>query len=243
MNPRLSTSCLFAALLLPAAGLAAGSLVQPEQLRARVSAYLEGLPPAVKNEARRVVTVSRIDPRIRLAACSRPLQMQLAGQNPRPVGRVTVVVACAQPEWRIRVPARVAVHAPVVVAATPLAARTRLDKSHLKLEDRDISTLHAGMFTDIASLIGAELRYPLAAGRVITPAQIVPDYPVHKNGRVRIVSGGSGYRVEVAGVALENGGKGERIRVRNLRSGRVLEGRVIGRDQVQVGPPPPRNRQ
>ncbi|HHH46015.1 MAG TPA: flagellar basal body P-ring formation protein FlgA [Thiotrichales bacterium] len=224
---------LLSCALLPGIGLAAS--MSPEHIRSEVADYLRHLPPVVNTETRRVVEVGRIDPRIRLKPCPVPLSLRLSGRAPKPIGRVTVEVSCPGHGWRIRVPARVSVHAPVVVARKSLAAHARLTEADLKLEDRDISLLHAGMFTSVDSLKGAELRYPVAAGRVITPAQVVPDRPVRRNHAVTIVSGGPGFHIEVAGIALQDGRPGERIRVRNRRSGRVIEARVIGRDRVRAG--------
>ncbi len=108
---------LCGALLLPALGLLdhtawAQGFTLPQQLidatqeflERSVSQYLE----RTSIDARHEVSVNRLDPRLRLASCDRPLTTELESPA-QPVGRVTVRVSCrARPPGRCSCLARYA---------------------------------------------------------------------------------------------------------------------------------------
>ena len=57
---------------------------------------------------------------------------------------------------------------------------------------------------------------------------------IKKGQQVNIVAEKSGLRVQMTGIALENGHQDEVIRVRNKSSYRVVEGQVINEGEVKI---------
>lgn len=74
----------------------------------------------------------------------------------------------------------------------------------------------------------------LAAGETLTARHVARPLLVRRGHAVTLEAGGGGISVSAPGRALEDGGRGDPVRVRNTRSERVVEGRVIGQDRVRV---------
>ena len=83
------------------------------------------------------------------------------------------------------------------------------------------------LFTSITEDRGATLHLPLK-GEL---RQLV-----RRGARVEILARHGSLQVRMAGKALQNGSRGQRIRVRNLSSGREISGEVIASGVIQVGP-------
>lgn len=174
-----------------------------------------------------------VDPRLQLAACETPL-----GTDDRGIrgARLAVRVFCeSSPRWQVYVRIDAQRNQQVVVAAHPLIAGQTLQASDLRMETRDTARLRGAYATNTSQLIGRTLGRGVREGGVI-PAQALERELLVRNGEpVTIVSGGSGYRVNMRGEALRDGMQGAIVSVRNSSSGRIIEGRVIARGTVQAG--------
>jgi flagella basal body P-ring formation protein FlgA len=91
-----------------------------------------------------------------------------------------------------------------------------------------------GQVLEADTLIGRRLAVNLAAGRVILARHLEQRWLIEAGAPVVIVSEQPGLSVSMAGEALDNGQQGDRIAVRNTRSGRVIEAEITGRDTVRV---------
>lgn len=185
-----------------------------------------GIEPTVK--------VSELDSRLRLVRCQQPLEaFQPVGG--KLLGNITVGVRCTGSRpWSLYVPVRVSLFAEVVVAARPLARNSALAQTDLKLERRDLARLHNGYFTDPAALVGKKLTRPVPLNAALTDSQIREPLAVRRGQRVTLVATGSGIEVRMGGEALADGAAGDRIRVRNSSSRRVVDGIVQDAGTVQV---------
>jgi len=123
----------------------------------------------------------------------------------------------------------------VLVAGRFLRRGTVLSAADLRSERRELSALSSGFETAPEALIGKQLRQALTAGAVIPP-QIVKTPPAIRQGEtVTLIIRRGGMEITSSGIALSNAGLGERLRVRNLASKRVVEGTAIGHHRVEVG--------
>lgn len=80
---------------------------------------------------------------------------------------------------------------------------------------------------------GYRLRQPVAAGKVITHADIEPIPLVSQGDRVRLIVNWGGLTIAADGTARSQGAKGERVRV-ELPSRKVMQALVTGEGEVQV---------
>lgn len=179
------------------------------------------------------VEEARVDPRLRLARCSRPLAAK-AAPGGRAGGRTTIEVSCAAPAWRVFVPVTVAARLPVVVAARPLPVGRPLAAEDLALVERDVHALPRGYFTRPEDVIGLEVGRALGAGEALTPAVTRAGTVVRRGQEVILLARTDGIAVRMRGEALADGGLGQRVRVRNLSSAREVEGVVRSAGVVEV---------
>jgi flagella basal body P-ring formation protein FlgA len=125
--------------------------------------------------------------------------------------------------------------APVLVLTRSLARGTLIEAHHVTPSDGSVRPAQ-GRLVDPAVVIGRRLTVNLGAGRPILARHLEQRWLVEEGASVAITSEAAGISVTVAGVALGNGQRGDRIRVRNSRSGRVLEATVTDAENVAVAP-------
>lgn len=226
-------ACLAALLAVAGPSAAAAAPLQPvADIAAAASAAALGLaPPATPGLQ---VEEARVDERLRLPRCERPLGAE-AAPGSRIGGRITIEVRCPHPAWRVFVPVSLAVRRPVVVAARPLPAGRALEAGDLTLAERDLHGLPRGYYTRVEDAVGQEVARALGAGEALTPAILRAGTVVRRGQQVTLLARTGGLAVRMGGEALADAGPGQRIRVRNLSSGREVEGVVRSADLVEVG--------
>jgi flagellar basal body P-ring formation protein FlgA len=135
---------------------------------------------------------------------------------------------------RLQVPAQVEATAKVVVAATDLAEKTRVRTENYRLEivrlDRDINSY----IFDPEQLRGVTLNRAIASGQPITTGSFVPDIVVKRGDVVRIVGDSGRLKISLTGEARASGHVGDRIQVKNLQSGTLLQAIVVDEGIVTV---------
>ncbi len=226
---RLAFATLAVALVLPGAALAADHPVG-EIADAAGAEALRLADPAARGLE---VAEARVDPRLRLARCSRPLAAK-AAPGSRAGGRTTIEVACPSPAWRVFVPVTIAARVPVVVAARPLPLGVALTAEDLVLSERDVHALPRGYYTRIEDAVGLEVGRAIGAGEAVSPAAARAGTVVRRGQQVILLARTDGVAVRMKGEALSDGGVGHRVRVRNLSSARELEGVVRSAGVVEV---------
>ena len=106
----------------------------------------------------------------------------------------------------------------------------------------DIGRLPAGQVMDARDLIGRTPRRPVRAQESLRPVDLEIPVVVHRNDTVLIVLEAPGMTLTAQGKALEDGGRGEMIRVVNIQSNRTIDATVEAAGQVGLaapGAPPP----
>ncbi len=83
-------------------------------------------------------------------------------------------------------------------------------------------------------LVGMSPRRPLVAGRAIMTTEIQPPTLVRRGKHVTIYLRTRQMQLTAKGKSLENGGKGDVVRIQNTDSGKTIEAVVIGPERVAV---------
>jgi flagella basal body P-ring formation protein FlgA len=122
---------------------------------------------------------------------------------------------------------------PVVYSTEPLARGGRIDASSLSMRIETIGMNEDNVW-DISQLRGAVPRQAIAAMRAISAGDLERVNAVRNGSSVTLIASVNGLGVEVRGIALQRGGIGDVIKVRNLSSKKVLEGTVIDVGRVQL---------
>jgi flagellar basal body P-ring formation protein FlgA len=182
----------------------------------------------------RTIEIGRLDSRLRLAPCDRPLE-SFRAPGARDVGNTTVGVRCtgAKP-WTLYVPALIRIYDAVLVTARPIPRGATLTPHDIRLESRDVAHLREGVLVDPEQAVGQVTRRPLEMGEVLSPAAVKPARLVHRGEKVTILAQGNRLEVRATGEALADGAAGEPIRVRNLLTKKIIHGVVAGSGLVQV---------
>ena len=178
--------------------------------------------------------MGRLDPRLRLPACSIPLQVSLESPA-QPVGRVTLRVRCdSNAPWTIFVPGHVNLYQEVAVAVRSMQRNSIVQHSDVQLAERDVSSLRQGYILNLENVVGQKLTRPVQPNQVIAVSALKAAAAVNKGDAVVISASGTSMFVRMPGMALEEGTVGQQIRVRNTRSKRIIHARVTGPGQVEV---------
>lgn len=187
------------------------------------------------SKAKQFVTASKLDPRLRVAACDQPLQA--FEQSATTLGaRVTVGVRCASANaWTLYIPVAVEVEIPVLVLRRALARRARIDLIDVEPETRRMPGSAATFLQDVTSLQGHRLKRSLPAGTALTVDMLVPDVVVRRGQQVTLIAATGPVEIRAQGHALTEGGVDDRIRVQNMSSLKVVEGVVESDNVVRVG--------
>ncbi len=180
------------------------------------------------------VSVNTIDRRLRLKACGQQLEAFSPGYGSRK-GMSTVGVRCNSDQpWSIYVSVTVKVFRNVAVLKHTVPRNQLLTEADIVFEKTDVNRLSSGYFTDMQDITGKMLTQNLAPGTILS--QYVLKAPVAiKNGQmVTLVAKNSVIEVRTEGKALSRGAIGDRIRVKNLKTKRIIEGVVFDNQLIYV---------
>lgn len=206
------------------------------------SLILQDATRAVKDYARRRGWVNyqfQVTPQVpasqdQMPACESPVVARRASRQPEVWGRVPYVLSCTRPQWELRAHARVSLVVPVVVARRNIARDEVFDRSTMKLEKRDLARVYREFVTDTRLLSGQRARRSVRAGQVISLSHAIVPLLVQRGDQVVIRVKAPGVYASMTGEALQDGSKGEGIRVRNLSSGKVITAWVVEKGVVET---------
>ncbi len=212
--------------------VAADAVEAPGNILATARVFLEEQLAA--QDARTELRLGGVDTRLRLPACDLPLQGFLPPGG-KLGGNTSVGVECRGTRpWKLYVQAYVGMFRTVAVASGYLAAGTVLNADNVRMEERDVTASGYGYLTDLEPLQGMIVKQPLQDGRVIPPQAVGKARLIRRGDSVVLLSRNGGIEVRMNGSAMMDGTEGDRIKVRNAKSKRVVEGRVEAPGLVMV---------
>ena len=189
---------------------------------------------SLKQYSKKTIKIGHIDPRLSLAKCQESLDTYLA-PGAKVIGKTTVGVRCNAPKpWALYVPVTVNVYQHIYQTATHLPKGHVIGEADIESVEHDLSQLHRGYFTDKSKIIGQQTRRHLNQSKVLTPSSIKPALLVKRGERVALQAKSKAYTVKMNGTAMMDGAKGEKIRVKNLSSERIIEGIVTQNGVVTI---------
>ncbi len=126
--------------------------------------------------------------------------------------------------------------ASVPVLARPLGRGETISAEDLEWVRLKNSRLGGSTIVDADDLVGFSTRRGLRAGTPIRASQVRKPVVVAKGSLVTLMLTTPGIALSARGRAMEDGGRGEVIRVSNLQSHVIVEGNVIAPGRVEVRP-------
>ena len=201
----------------------------------RAIALVRALPDA--DGARLEVEALPFDAHTSVTACASEPASELVGKK-LTGARATVRVRCTDPvnPWSVAVALRVSLFKPVLVAKHALVRGDVVDADTTELAERDVLQLGYGHLDDLARYAGSRFVRPVAEGAAIAPTAIAAPLLVERGATVTLLARGNAIDVRATGVAVEDGSAGMRVRVRNVSSGRTVDGVVDGPGVVLIRP-------
>jgi flagella basal body P-ring formation protein FlgA len=122
---------------------------------------------------------------------------------------------------------------PIIYSVKGLVKDARIDISSLRSRIETVGMTSAPV-SAVDQLKGATLRKTVSPGASIMLGDVEDALIVRSGSSVKLVAMANGLGVEVLGVALQRGGMGDVIKVKNLSSRKVMSGTVIDVGRVAI---------
>lgn len=198
------------------------------------AAYEFALKQAQMQHDNPQVAMESLDHRLRLKICDSELEVFTKTASTT-IGHQTIGVKCSFPTtWTVYVPVKVKVFKTVVVANSALSANQIITEKDIKRQTRDIGALRKGYLIDTKPLVGQQAKYAISMGSVINSNSIKPQKIVRRGELILLVASVGKMEVRMNGTALADAQLGQRVKVKNSSSKRVVEGIVEAPGIVKV---------
>lgn len=221
-------------LALVGVGVVYGESLQDLQvLRDAATDFIRAQMPAPESGCKLHIEASTLDDRLRLPNCPAPEVFLPPGSSP--AARTTVGIRCKSPAWSVYVPVTVESEMPVLVLRQPAAVGSVLTAADVDLRTQRVPGFTSRYVKDITALTGRHMKNAAGPGTALTTELLVPDLLVKRGQRVMLMAAVGGIEVRALGEAVADATPGGRVRVRNLDSQKIVEGRVESGDLVRMG--------
>lgn len=124
-----------------------------------------------------------------------------------------------------------------LVAARDIPAGAYLTDGDLEIKEMRLDQVRRGALTHPDDAVGKKARRGIRAGESISRGSLDVDPDIKANAVINLVIPGQGFEVTSRGKALEEGFKGDLIRVITLGNRKVLEGVIIDSNTVEIVSP------
>lgn len=180
------------------------------------------------------IEVGTLDTRLQLPACSNPPEaFGVSGSSAR--GALSIGVRCASPvSWTLYIPVRVSESRQIMVLNRALGRGEIITADAVSMQERDITALPYGYLATATEVVGKTAKHALAAGSVLTPEALELQRIIKRGQSVTLFSRIGALEIRALGTALGDAAQGDRLRVENASSRRIVEGIVRSADIVEV---------
>lgn len=169
----------------------------------------------------------------KLSACPNEPQLRESEAPASATARRRLEADCVgQPGWPVYFTSQPAVFLPAVVASGEIERGQTLEPGQLKLAPLEIGKSARGYFTRIDEVAGKTARRRIRADQPLSPTLLDGALLVRRGQQVKIVASQDGIQASAVGEALANGKQDEVIRVKNLRSQKVIDAKVLASGEV-----------
>ena len=194
--------------------------------------HLQALKASLQEEDEVSFQITALDSRLAFADCQQPLDVSIRQQTNR---RITTTVACPDSGgWSLFVPVDITLYQSVVVASGSIARGTQLNITHLDRQKINTSLLRGSYFTDIKQVVGQVATRTIAPRQALLDSMLEAPRWIERGQQVTIFARNSSISVRMNGTALSDGSEGDRIRVRNNQSKRIIQAVVTAPGEVEV---------
>ncbi len=152
-------------------------------------------------------------------------------------GNIELIVSARSniaPFFKTSVVFKVRVFENIAIAKKQIGRHQRLTKENIFLGKRETTKIHGLSFSSMDDLTGKVSVRTILPNTIITE-KIVETPPTIKKGNVvKLFIEANNFSIVTKGLAQETGRTGEVIRVKNLNSKKVIYGKIVGPERVQI---------
>lgn len=180
------------------------------------------------------INVGNLDNRLRLSRCDGFLT--ITPQDPSGLGgNISVQAKCESGnKWSVHLPAQVMIYRNIPVAARTINRGELVQESHLASSLINISSVRQGFSFDSSSILGRETKRNINQGEPFKSSALDAPTAIKRGEQVTLQAMAGAIKVSIAGTAMADGRIGQKIRVRNNSSERIVSGVVMGQGLVQT---------
>ncbi len=183
------------------------------------------------------ISFSELDSRLKLQRCDHDLLPETVNPQSNHLGRVSIQIRCTAPKpWKIYLNAQVDLWRPVVVFRRSLTKGSSVQTSDLRLERHNLNRLRNGYFTSIESVSNLTLNHSVRPGQIVTASSVSAPKLVKRGELVRVINQRQGIRIESKGYAQRDGALGDRVPIKHMPSGKIINAQVTHRGIATISP-------
>jgi flagella basal body P-ring formation protein FlgA len=187
----------------------------------------------LRDDATSNVIISGIPQGYKSPACKS--QLEIKPIRALKLGRNSIQVSCEhRSSWSLMLNADIEVWRDVVVLRDHISRGQRVKRMSVVLQQRNIGDLQRGYYTEIEGIIGNVSKRSLKAGTAISPSMISLPIIIKRGQAITLRAERPGFAVNMKGIALKKGRKGDKIKVENSSSSKILFGTIVDADLVLI---------
>lgn len=190
------------------------------------------------------VQVVPVDPRISVQNCQQNLQFEQPFPN-----QPAIRVRCAQPQWQLFVNLNTGQDSPPTNRANPTAPTlykvlvtkellkrgTLLTPAMFSQTEMPVAGMENQIISDANILKNMELVRDLTPNTPLRSYDVKTAVLVKRGQEVQVTAGeGQGFSITMRAEALQEGGFGDQVRLKNVESGRLLFGVITGPNAAKL---------
>ena len=227
-----TTTGLF--LLLCSLAPSASAQIYPlSQLKQDIASFLATEYQQVPHE-RIDISVGNLDKRLRLASCVDAVEFINQDQTGMG-GNLSVKAQCNNGKlWSVHVPVQVTIYREIAVAGRDIMRGEVINHSHIANNLVNVSSIRQEFLPEAQTVVGKEAKRNISRGEPFRTALLDAPTAVKRGELVALESLAGSIKVSSTGTAMADGRVGQKIRVRNNSSERVISGVVISHGVVQT---------
>lgn len=135
---------------------------------------------------------------------------------------------------KVLAPATIEVWSDVVLTVKPLGKYQPIEADDIVVKKMNLARVPANVIVRPDQVLGLRARHNIAANCVLRNNQIESPPVVMRGDMVQMIAESTVLKVAAKGMARESGAVGDRIRVMNLRSRKIIYAQVLNEQTVQV---------
>jgi len=212
--------------------LAASKWQNHDVLSDIVSSFIEKNIDVNENDYK--LTVFPIDVRLKLHRCDAPIEA-FSSSPQSMTGRSTVGVRCKGTKpWKIYIPINITQYRNVLVTSRPLFRGQLIEQNCIRFARIELTRSNQPFMLEAKHVIGKILTRALNAGKPIKMHDLAAQNLVKRGQEVILIATTLSIQVRMNGKALADGALGDLIRVKNLKTQKIVEGIVSKTGTVMV---------